>query len=275
VSNKISASAASSLTETAPVVESKVPVAAFGDSDIGLVRNGNEDAFAVRPEIGLFLVADGMGGAAAGEVASRMLVREVEMAVDDGATTWPMDTGVVTPESGARRLLAGIHRANQRIHTIAQRRARMKGMGTTLVSLLLLKRCAMIAHVGDSRIYRLRDGALEALTRDHSLVNELIERGFMSPEDAKTSPRRHVIMRAVGVQPTVEIDTKIIDVRAGDVFLLCSDGLTGEVEDDAIRRVLVENEDPRVAVHQLIDLANDAGGADNVTAVVVRIDGTG
>ena len=274
MSNKISASVAAPFGEASPV-ESKVPVAAFGDSDIGLVRSGNEDAFAVCPEIGLFMVADGMGGAAAGEVASRMLVKEVEMAVDDGATTWPTDTGVVAPESGARRLLAGIHRANQRIHAIAQRRARMKGMGTTFVGLLLLKRCAMIAHVGDSRVYRLRDGSLETLTRDHSLVNELVERGFMSPLDAKTSPRRHVIMRAVGVHPTVEVDTKIIDLRPGDVFLLCSDGLHGEVEDDAIRQVLVEHEDPRIAVEHLVALANDGGGADNVTAIVVRIDGTG
>ena len=274
MSNQTSASVVTPPVEATPV-EQQVPVAAFGDTDIGLVRSGNEDSFAVCPEIGLFMVADGMGGAAAGEVASRMLIKEVERCVDDGATTWPMDTGVASPESGARRLLSGIHRANQRIFARAQRRARMKGMGTTFVGLLLLKRSAMVAHVGDSRVYRLRDGELEALTEDHSFVNELVARGFMSPDQAKTSPRRNVIMRAVGVMPSVQVDTKIIDTRPGDVFLLCSDGLHGEVEDDVIREVLVESPDPNVAVARLIERANLAGGLDNVTAIVVRIEEVG
>lgn len=271
MSNRCSAKMMAPLVD-APAPESTLPVLAFGDTDIGQIRSGNEDSFAVRSDLGLFMVADGMGGAAAGEVASRMLVEEVEAAVDDGATTWPMDTGVAAPESGARRLLSGIHRANQRINTLAARRARMRGMGTTFVGLLLLKRSAMIAHVGDSRVYRLRDGVLEPLTHDHSLVNDLVLRGFLSPEDARTSPRRHVIMRAVGVQPTVQVDTKIIDVKPGDVFLLCSDGLHGEIEDEEIRKILVEHPEPQRAVARLIESANERGGADNITALVVKVD---
>lgn len=260
--------------DTFTLEEENPHLAFFGDSDIGRVRRGNEDAFSVRADLGLFMVADGMGGAAAGEVASRMLMKEVERAVDDGVTSWPADTGASTPESGARRMLAGVHRANQRIFRLAERRPRMKGMGTTFVGLLLQKRCALVAHVGDSRVYRLRDGVLTALTDDHSLVHEMVTRGFMTPEEAAVSPRRHVITRAVGVHEAVRIDTRIIDLREGDVFLLCSDGLHGEISDDDIRAILSRVEDPEGAVAALITRANGHGGADNITAVVVRIEET-
>src|SRR5262249_15674511 len=149
------------------VLSATSPIVAYGESDVGRARDKNEDSFAVLPTLGLFVVADGMGGAAAGEVASRTLVQEVRKAVEDCETTWTMDTAVSSPESSTRRLMAGVQRANRRIHTMAQKDPRKKGMGTTFAGVLLLYKCAMIAHVGDSRVYRLRDGSLEQLTHDH------------------------------------------------------------------------------------------------------------
>jgi protein phosphatase len=252
-----------------------MPLTAFGESDVGMHRDSNEDSFGVLPSAGLFMVADGMGGTAAGEVASRLVVHEVRNAVDDGDTTWWPETSVTGPDSAPRRFMSGIHRGNRRILTLASRDRRKRGMGTTFAGLLVLPRSAMIAHVGDSRVYRLRSGKLGLLTHDHTLVNELIDRGFLNPEDAATSPRRHVLTRAVGVLETVEVDARIVDTRPGDVFLICSDGLHGELSDEEIAAVLTTHADPEFAVLRLIQLANQKGGRDNVTAVVVRIDEPG
>jgi protein phosphatase len=144
-------------------------------------------------------------------------------------------------------------------------------MGTTFAGLLLLERNAVVAHVGDSRVYRLRDGQLKRLTHDHSLVNDLVELGYVRPEDAATHPRRNVITRAVGTREVVEIDTRIVDLRPGDDYLLCSDGLHGEVDDAEIAAILREQESPSAAVERLLDRAIEHGGGDNVTAVVVRL----
>jgi protein phosphatase len=247
-------------------------VVAHGGSDVGKVRRENEDNYAALAHLGLFVVADGMGGAAAGEVASRITVKEVQRAVDDGETTWPDDSTVVSPESGARRMLAGLHRANRTIRLRGELDPDKRGMGTTFAGLLLLKRCALVAHVGDSRVYRLRDGELTQLTQDHSLVNLLVAHGLLAHEEAATSRQRHVITRAVGVHETLEVETKIIDLRAGDTFLVCSDGLHGEVPRELIEAILKREKDPRRAVEKLIAAANDMGGADNVTAIVARIE---
>jgi protein phosphatase len=246
--------------------------ASHGATDRGRVRRTNEDCFAVLQHVGLFMVADGMGGAAAGEVASRMLIDNVTRAVEDGETTWPADTSVNGPESSPRRFIAGIHRANRRIHALGRAEVRKAGMGSTFAGLLLLDRCAVIAHVGDSRVYRLRDGALELMTHDHSLANEYVALGVLRPDQVATFSRRNVIMRAVGVEETVDVDTKIVDVRAGDALLLCTDGLHGEVDDEEIAAVLRALPDPAEAVARLIARANEKGGNDNVTAVVVRLD---
>ncbi len=244
---------------------------AYGETDPGRVREKNEDAFALLPHLGLFMVADGMGGAAAGEVASRMVIEQVERSVADGETTWPMDSSISGPESGPRRLIAGIHRANRKIHDLGTRDRRHIGMGTTFAGLLLLPRCAVIAHVGDSRVYRWRDGQLAPLTYDHSLANALIERGLLRPEDVPSFRRRNVITRAVGVQDSVEVDTRIVDIRPGDTFLLCTDGLHGEVSHEEIAAVLRSSGQPAEAVGRLVDLANEKGGPDNVTVVLVRL----
>jgi serine/threonine protein phosphatase PrpC len=161
------ASVEDTLTQLLPVDLPFAP-AAYGETDRGRVRETNEDAFAVAPHLGLFMVADGMGGAAAGEVASRIVIEQVEQAVQDGETTWTSDGSISGPESGPRRFIAGIHRANRQIHKQAREDRRKRGMGTTFVGVLLLPRCAVIAHVGDSRAYRLRDGELTRMTTSSS-----------------------------------------------------------------------------------------------------------
>jgi protein phosphatase len=234
------------------------------------LRESNEDSFAALDHLGLFLVADGMGGAAGGEVASRMVIEHVQRAVEDGETTWTADA-TLSPESGPRRFIAGIHRANRLIFRRSCQDWRTRGMGTTFVGLLLLARCAVIAHVGDSRVYRLRAGELTQMTHDHSLANELVAKGHLTPERVASYPRRNVITRSVGTHENVEVDARIVDVRAGDVFLLCSDGLHGELNDAEIAAVLRTCPDPAEATRWLIDRAIAKGGRDNVTAVVVRL----
>jgi serine/threonine protein phosphatase PrpC len=246
---------------------------AYGETDVGCVRESNQDSFAVVRHLGLFMVADGMGGAAGGEVASRTTIEHVQRAVEDGETTWPIDTSIRGPESGPRRFIAGIHRANRQVYKMAREDWTRRGMGTTFVGLLLLARCAVIAHVGDSRVYRLRSGVLERLTSDHSLANHLVERGYLKPEEVATYPRRNVITRAVGTRETVEVDARIVDIRPGDTFLLCSDGLHADVPDQAIAEILQQPGLPTTIVGRLIDRALEAGGSDNVTALLVRLDG--
>jgi protein phosphatase len=247
-------------------------LAAYGETDIGCVRGANQDSFAVIRHLGLFMVADGMGGAAGGEVASRATVEEVEKAVEDGDTTWPIDLAIRGPESGPRRFITGIHRANRLVHRMGREDWRYRGMGTTFAGLLLLARCAVVAHVGDSRVYRLREGVLERLTHDHSLANHLVERGLLTPDQVATYPRRNVITRAIGTHESVEVDTRIVDLRAGDAFLLCSDGLHGEVRDEEIAEILQQRALPTTVVGRLIDRAIEAGGNDNITAVLVRLE---
>jgi serine/threonine protein phosphatase PrpC len=244
---------------------------AHGETDRGLVRETNEDSFAVAAHLGLFMVADGMGGAAAGEIASRTAVEQVQRAVEDAETTWPTDHALRAPESGPRRFIAGIHRANRQIQRQAREDRSRRGMGTTFAGVFMLDRCAVVAHVGDSRVYRFRAGGLERMTYDHSLVNELLERGLLKPEDVASYPRRNVITRAVGTHESLEVDARIVDLRPGDVLLLSTDGLHGQVEDDEIAAILREHPLPGDAVSRLVDRANEKGGVDNVTVVLVRI----
>jgi serine/threonine protein phosphatase PrpC len=260
------------LVGPSPAARPPLSLVAHGETDRGAVRETNEDAFAVAAHLGLFMVADGMGGAAAGEIAARAVIDQVHRAVDDGDTTWPMDTGINTPESGPRRFVAGIHRANRHIYRQALEDQRLRGMGTTFAGVLLLGRTAVVAHVGDSRVYRLRDGELERLTRDHSWVNLLVSRGHIGAAEAASHPQRNVITRAVGTRETVEVEIRIVDLRPGDAFLLCSDGLHGELDDAEIAAVLCDHPGPVAAVGRLLDRAIQKGGADNVTAVLVRMD---
>jgi serine/threonine protein phosphatase PrpC len=228
-------------------------------SDVGRLRTANEDAFGLLPEADFFVVCDGMGGAAAGEVASQTAV----------ATA--LECAGKLKEKGPRALLEKIvATANQRVFARSERDPSLHGMGTTLVALLARNDYVWIAHVGDSRCYRLRAGRLERLTQDHSLVDEQVRLGQLTPAEAERSPFRNVITRAVGTRATVAADIEEFPAQAGDVFLLCSDGLTKEVPEARIAEVLSQDGDLRALCQQLIDEANAAGGGDNITVIVVR-----
>ena len=229
-----------------------------GLSDPGRRRRRNEDSFVVEPP--LFAVADGMGGAQAGEVASRLAAsafREFREADELG------------PEE---RLEAIIHEANRRIYERARTDAEASGMGTTVTAALLEDGRIAIGHVGDSRAYRIRRDELEQLTQDHSLVADLVRSGRLTAEEAETHPQRSVITRALGTDPEVDVDKFTVDVAPGDVFLLCSDGLTTMVDDATIARTVRESPSLENAGKALVKAANRNGGEDNVTVVLFAID---
>jgi protein phosphatase len=232
--------------------------ATSGVTDAGRKRRRNEDAYVVEPP--LFAVADGMGGAQAGEVASRLAVvafREFHEA-DEFAPT--------------ERVTAIIKEANRRIYERAREDAAASGMGTTITAAVLADDSIAIGHVGDSRAYRLREGGLEQLTEDHSLVADLVRSGRLKPEEADTHPQRSVITRALGTDPDVDVDAFDVALEPGDVFLLCSDGLTTMVEDDEIVRIVTGSKDLDDAAKLLVKAANRRGGEDNVTVVLFRVE---
>ncbi|MDP9385177.1 MAG: Stp1/IreP family PP2C-type Ser/Thr phosphatase, partial [Actinomycetota bacterium] len=228
----------------------------FSDSDPGRRREGNEDAVFVRSP--LFVLADGMGGAQAGEVASRMAVEGFDAGLPDGA-----------PAEGLARIIA---EANRRIHDSSVSDDRLAGMGTTVTAAYVGEDDVTIAHVGDSRAYLLRRGELTRLTKDHSLVGELVARGKLTEEQAEHHPQRSVITRALGPEPAVQIDTEVYPAREGDVFLLCSDGLTDMVGEGALAPILGRSGSLADAGRRLISAANDAGGRDNITVVLFRLE---
>jgi len=250
-------------------------VAHKGLSDVGRKREHNEDSFAVIPEDNLFLVADGMGGHAAGEVASRIAVNAIADFIastrKDAEITWPYeyDTNLSV---ASNRLKTAIRLANQRIlDTIAERRD-LEGMGTTLVSVLLSDGKACIGHVGDSRSYLVRDGQLTQLTGDHSWVNEQVKLGFLTKEDAVRHPFRNVVTRALGSKEDVQVDLSEKALQAKDTLLLCSDGLNTMVDDNTIVDLLARaNGDVETAARNLIAKANEGGGEDNVTVILMHI----
>jgi PPM family protein phosphatase len=230
----------------------------FHDSDLGRQRQGNEDNYYVRAP--LFVVADGMGGAQAGEVASEIAVRQFEGGLPDGR------------EPG-EALAELIQAANKRIHEQARSDSEHAGMGTTTTAAYLTGDTVVIAHVGDSRCYLLRDDDLIRLTRDHSLVGELVARGKLTEEQAESHPQRSVITRALGPEPSVEVDVEAFPARAGDVFLLCSDGLTSMVHEPQLKPLLADRERPLEETGRiLIAAANDAGGRDNITVILFRVE---
>jgi PPM family protein phosphatase len=227
-------------------------------TDTGRQRHANEDSYFARAP--LFAVADGMGGAQAGEVASRIAAGAFER------------RGRVSAEEPAEGTLEQIAQsANREIHQLAQEDSSRAGMGTTLTSALVRGEEVALGHVGDSRAYVLRDGQLKRLTKDHSLVEELRRQGRLTEEQAEEHPQRSIITRALGPEPSVNVDTMTFPARDGDVFLLCSDGLTTMVSDDEIRQILVEARSLRNAVKELVDAANRGGGRDNITAVAFRV----
>jgi PPM family protein phosphatase len=226
-------------------------------TDTGLQRRANEDSLLVRSP--LFVVADGMGGAQAGEVASSVAVETFRGGLDDGSD----------PENS---LVRQVERANSRINELSRTNVEHAGMGTTITAVYVGEQDVSIAHVGDSRAYCLRDGELLRLTDDHSLVDELIRQGKLTPEEAEEHPQRSVITRALGPEATVEVDVRSFRGRAGDVYLLCSDGLTTMLGESELLDVLVSHERLRDAGEALIAAANAAGGKDNITVVLFYVE---
>lgn len=236
-------------------------------TDTGLRRPGNEDACLIRRDLGLVVVADGMGGHAAGEVASRLAVDEVAASLERAGIA------TATAEDGRRALLAAFLAANRAVHEAAAANPEYRGMGTTLTAVVLRPgaREAWLAHVGDSRAYLLRRGRLVRLTRDHTWVQEQVERGHLSPREARTHPAASVLTRAVGTLPEVAVDDAVVPLAPGDVLLLCTDGLTNVVRDRAIAGVLSRGGHAGELAAELVELANRGGGPDNITAAVIRI----
>ena len=233
----------------------------FADTNTGRKRRHNEDSFVCQPP--LFAVADGMGGAQAGEVASGIAADTLR------------DGTIATGDDGPARIVELIQTANQRVYQRAHDDAAASGMGTTMTAALLQAGgVVLIGHVGDSRAYVLRDGKLEQLTDDHSLVAELVRRGELSPEEAELHPQRSVITRALGTDPNVDVDAFSFQAHPGDVFLLCSDGLTSMVDIATITELVERNRlDLAAASRALIKAANDRGGEDNITTVLFSVGG--
>lgn len=228
---------------------------------VGMRRQANEDCYAIAPELGLYLVADGMGGHKAGRVASQLASEAAIRAIEalQGASM-----------SLAERLRHAVTSANREIFAAAAAKPELSGMGTTFVGLLFSGERLALAHVGDSRAYLLRHGRLRALTDDHSIVAELVRRQEISPAAARSHPHRHVLTRALGVRPRIEPDLAEMTPQPADVFVLCSDGLTTHVEDSEIAERVSGEADLELVATGLVDAANRAGGVDNTTVLLVR-----
>jgi protein phosphatase len=241
-----------------------VHITSAGRSDVGVIRAGNEDNYIVVPERGIFVVADGMGGHAAGEVASEMAVHYMTRELGSLAS--------LGDEQVAERMRAAIRAANGAIFQRTLTEIDKRGMGTTVTALALYGARFLVGQVGDSRAYLLRDGALTQITKDHSYVQEQVDAGYLTPEQARSHPYSNVITRCVGANSDVVPDVYAGAVRLRDLFLLASDGLTGMLEDPELAKVLMSEKTLAEKVDDLIDEANRHGGLDNITAIVVRID---
>jgi protein phosphatase len=225
----------------------------FGDrTDVGRGRPENEDSHLVAPDDGLYAVADGMGGHRAGEVASATAIDALKAAYQ-----------------GGQRIDQAVGAANAAVFARAAEDASLRGMGTTLTAIALHDSTAELGHVGDSRAYLMRDGNVTQVTEDHSLVEQLVREGRLTPEEAQNHPQRAIITRALGVDPNVAVDTYRIDLRPGDRLMICSDGLTNMLSDDTIAQTLRRHADPQQAADTLIDMANQAGGDDNITVILL------
>jgi protein phosphatase len=243
-------------------------------SDVGQRRDHNEDAVASDAEIGLVVLADGMGGYKAGEVASEIailtIVAELKEAMSgiesgqtDAATGMQAESHLVTD---------AVAKANESIYSVSQTQPQCAGMGTTLVAGLFTNNKLLVGHIGDSRMYRLRGEELLQITEDHSLLQEQINSGLITPEQAKFSSNKNLVTRALGIDPTVELELHEHDVEVNDLYLLCSDGLSDLVEDEDIRLTLITlNANLELAANQLIQMANDNGGRDNISVILARV----
>jgi protein phosphatase len=253
-----------------------VEIVSGGVTNVGRVRTNNEDCFRIVEPLNLFVLSDGMGGEAHGEVASALavetVVRHCQETENDPAMTVFGDMPANWSEK-TKRLASAVHLANKSIYDSAQAHPEQRGMGATVTAAWIDGTRLSIAHVGDSRAYLVRSGTLQQLTSDHSLVAEQVRRGILTPAEAERSEMQSVLLRALGAHPEIEVDSEEHVLFANDVLLLCSDGLTRMVTEPEIAGTLQAEPDPAKAADRLVLLANEQGGADNVTAVVVHIGG--
>lgn len=255
----------------------KLKVTSCGITDLGRKRQNNEDNYLINDEVNLYLVADGMGGHAGGEFASQIAVNTVEEVFSNMDSLAPPVAipGELSQDDQIREKIEfAIRLAGRRIYEKALEDHEYRGMGTTALGIYLFQDRLFISHVGDSRGYRIRRNRIEQLTEDHSLVNEQIKAGLISPEHAKTHRLKNIITRSLGYQEEVEVDTRIETLEEGDVFLLCSDGLSNMVEEDEMLEMVTRYHFQEAAI-RLVEAANERGGDDNITVVLTRIDRVG
>ena len=236
-------------------------VMAAGLTDVGRVRRSNEDSFGLSPELHLYIVADGMGGHAAGEVASRMAVQLIKEF---------FSSPEITEQTQEMKLARAINYANQKIHEAGEKDPALSGMGTTVVTVLARPEQVLIGFVGDSRVYLHHQNKIEQLTQDHSLVNEYVRKGLLTPEAAEHHPLKHVISRALGTSPAVEVETIRRNPVSGDTLLLCSDGLSNKLTFDEMNAILLKTGDNlEKACSALVEKAKEKGGEDNITVILI------
>lgn len=244
-----------------------------GKTDVGLVRDHNEDAIGCDESIGLAVLADGMGGHRGGEMASAITVSTVLETIAEKIKK--IKSGEADEETGYSMESLAVHEAvalaNKNVHDSSEANAQYRGMGTTVVVTLFYDNRFTVAHVGDSRLYRLRDFELEQITRDHSLMQELIDRGFYTSEQARNSLNKNLVTRAIGIDENVQIDIQEDIAMVDDIYLLCSDGVTDMIEDHLIKATILDNEnDLDKAATEIIRLANEHGGKDNISALLIK-----
>ena len=251
---------------------------AYGVSDVGRVRKLNEDSFLARDDLMLYLVADGMGGHAAGDVASsksiELIKAFIERTAKDNDITWPFEMNLaLAPE--ANKLVAAVQIANKKIYEMSSSNPEFKGMGTTVAGLFIADAKGYIVHVGDSRVYLMRSGKLKQITEDHSWVNEQLKKNVITEDEARNHRWKNVITRALGSEKEVKVDLREEDIVSGDIFLICSDGLSGMVEREIMENIIKKHIDnlPKAA-EEMIDYANKAGGVDNITVILVKAQGS-
>ena len=249
-------------------------ISSGGATHVGMVRTNNEDCFRVVQSLNLYVLADGMGGEAHGEVASALAVESVVKHCLEGVEN-PDAILVGEARTGlsekARRLVSAVHLANDKVYRSAEQHPEQEGMGATMTAAWIDQSQLSIAHVGDSRVYLLRNGMLEQLTNDHSLVAEQVRRGIITASEAEQSNLQSVLLRALGTQPEVEVDVEQVELFPRDILLLCSDGLTRMVIEPEIAGTLQSEPDPQRAADKLVELANENGGIDNVSVIVISL----
>ena len=257
------------------VADKRLKILSFGSTDVGMRRDHNEDSYLVNDDSLLYVVADGMGGHAGGEMASKIAVATIDDVVCEDLKTVTNGKGYKGPIEQHPALMVlpnAVKRACAAIFHKAQDMPELQGMGTTVTTVTFIDAYAFFAHVGDSRAYLIRDGHIEQLSEDHSLVNEQLKAGLITPEQARLSRFKNIITRSVGFEEDVAVDTMVVPTREGDLYVLCSDGLANLATAEEMRDLIYDNF-LRDVPRKLIDLANDRGGDDNITAIVVYVNG--